>query len=162
MRECILSCPTVRLAETLAALAPDSGAWMFLERVPNRWLEAAERADGIRLTQFAEQTEWDRWERGRVFSDAWELRWGDNRAVYTGVARELSGFHNELDLPEESRATCYLLWGRRTDGGFVELQVPRVLHYPLKSKRVRLVAREWFSPSGEPVASRCVRLEEAQ
>lgn len=159
MKQCILSCPSVRLAEALAELA-SAACWMFLERVPDRWLQPAEREDGIRLTRFDLQTDWDRWGRGRVFSDDWELRWEDGRAVYTGPERQLVGFRKELDLPPESKQTRYLLWGRRGEARFLELQVPRLLDYPLTSERVRLVVAEWFDPSGEPIASRCVRLEE--
>lgn len=159
MKECILSCPSVRLAQALAELAPASG-WMFLERVPDRWLEPAEREHGIRLTRFELQTNWDHWGRGRVFGDDWELRWEDGRVVYTGPERQLLGFRKEQDLPAEPKQTRYLLWGRRGEGRFLELQVPRLLDYPLTSERVQLVVAEWFDPSGELIASRCVRLEE--
>ena len=159
MKECILSSRSVRLPETLAELIPVSG-WMFLEQVPDRWLEPAERVDGIRLTSFDAQTDWNRWGRGRVFGEAWELRWEGGRAVYTGPERELAGFRKERDLPPDPTQARYILWGTRDGGQFLELRVPRVLHYPLTSGRVRLVVAEWVDDVGESIASRCVRLEE--
>jgi hypothetical protein len=159
MKECILSCQAVNVAATLAELGPAS-SWMFLERVPCHWLESAGCQEGIRLTRFDAHTDWDRWRRGRVFGDYWELRWEDGQATYIGPERQLAGFHMQLDLSNEPKQTRYLLWGRREQGRFLELQVPRSLDYPFSSARVQLVVAEWFDESGEPIASRCVRLEE--
>jgi hypothetical protein len=165
MSECILSCSAVNLADTLAKLPPAS--WMFLERIPTNWLEPAERDNGIQLTKFDANTDWTQWQRGRVFCKDWELRWEGSHAVYTGPEVQLPGFRKEpVDLAaaerREQEDPKYLLWGRRDGGRFIELQVARVLKYPVAFDRVHLVVAEWLDPyTGEPIASRCVCLQEA-
>src|SRR4051794_12148001 len=74
MSEVIQVGPRGNVAATLAMLAVPSDAVMYLERVPARWLEPSEVADGICLTAFAAGTDWSLWERGRAFCPGWELR----------------------------------------------------------------------------------------
>jgi hypothetical protein len=162
--EIILTCPTVNLSAALQALAVPASAVMFLERVPSRWLEEDEVADGIRLAAYDGRTTWGVWERGRVFCDAWELRWEGVQASYTGPVATLPGFGPGPDLAGcKRRETVYYLWGSRDRDRFLELQVARVLTYPVQGAAARLQLRvaEWLGPSGELLAWRCVGLKEA-
>src|SRR5258708_21755 len=93
MTEFIQSCAMVDLAATIKMLPP--AMWMFLERVPSRWLEPAEQADGIRLTAFDPNTDWSPWQRGRVFCKDWELRWEGSHGIFTGPDTKLPGFDKE-------------------------------------------------------------------
>jgi hypothetical protein len=136
---------------------------MFLERVPSRWLDRAEIADGIRFATYDATTDWTHWERGRVFCQEWELRWEGQRAVYTGAAITLSSFVPGPALSQCTRREAgYYLWGQRDGNRFIELQVARVLTYPVTAgTRVKLHVAEWFDATGELVASRCIGLEAA-
>jgi hypothetical protein len=147
---------------------------MYLERVPNAWLTEPERENGIRLEKFDAATDFAAWERGRIFCEAFELRWekvdGAFHLVYAGAPVELDHFRPaEVTLtPEEDegeRDGAYHLWGKRVaadkldlvgaeeeDGyaPFVEGKVSRVLYYPVSpadhKQRIKLTVREYVDP----------------
>lgn len=163
MSEIILTCANVSLPDAMNELTIPDGAVMFLERVPTRWLDNAEITDGLRLTAYEAGTDWKTWARGRVFCPEWELRWEGARAVYIGVTTTLPNFVAGPDLsPCTRRETRYYLWGQRDGSRFIELQVARVLIYPITTgTRVKLRVAEWFDTAGEMAASRCIGLEGA-
>lgn len=173
------------LAPVVAALNVPDRCYVYLERVPERWLTEEERRDGLRLERFAPDEDFNIWERGRIFSELFELRWekldGAFQAVYVGAPAELDGFApaDELDLVEKRTGErSYLLWGNRvpddeleTVGAerregqqvFIEFQVPRVLRYPVsdQARRVRLRVREYVDRgSGAVCYYRFLGLEE--
>lgn len=161
--EIILTCDHVTLPDTLQELTVPADAVMFLERLPSRWLDRSELADGIRFSAYDTAIDCTQWERGRVFCQAWEVRWEGQHAVYTGATITLSHFVPGPDLSQWARREAgYYLWGQRHGNRFIELQVARVLTYPVTAgTRVKLRVAEWFDTAGELVASRCMRLEEA-
>lgn len=163
MSEVVLS-GTEALADTLAALPVPVNALMFLEHIPSVYLEDAESQKGIMLTHYDAATDFTAWERGRIFCSDWELRWDQPRVTYTGTPQSLGNLEQTLDLrPYTKREASYYLWGRREQPGrFIELQIPRVLHYPVEAKekgRVKLRVAEWVDDAGELVTSRLVDLE---
>lgn len=161
MNETILTSSEADLTATLGTLNPSEDAFMFLERVPTCWLDDAEVSLGIQLTTYDSATDWSQWERGRVFCHQWELRWERLRAVYTGLPTTLPGYNSPLELPDVlRREVSYYLWGERNGNRFIELQVARVLAYPVANgQRVKLHVAEWHDKSGEPIASRFTGLE---
>ena len=165
---------------------PSGISYMYLERVPDAWLTEAERQNGLRLEKFDSATPFDEWERGRIFCDAFELRWeksdGVFQVVYVGPAVTLPGFApaDELDLSATRPQTrSYFLWGQHVSDNqletigahkqenlevFIEPKVPRLLHYPVspEAKRVKLRVCEYIAlNSGERCYYRFQGLEEA-
>ena len=161
MAEIILNCANVALSTTLSELIVPVDALMFLERVPDCWLDRAEIADGIRMAAYDPATNWAQWERGRVFCQQWELRWEGQQAVYTGAQTALTNFANGPNLLHATRREIsYYLWGKRDGQRFIELQVARVFNYPvIGGTRVKLRAAEWFDDAGNLLASRFLKLE---
>lgn len=163
MAEIILTSKEVDRRAAIDRLTPPASAVMFLEREPSAWLERDEVTSGIQLAAFDAQSNWSAWERGRIFCEAWELSWERKRTIYVGTSIELSDFHPGPNLPADPERICdshFYLWGERDQDRFLELQVSRVLHYPLAhANRVRIRARQWFSESGEPIAARFLGLE---
>jgi hypothetical protein len=174
------------LSATVSALAWPSPSFMYLERVPDRWLSQEERERGLRLEMLDLEAAFNAWERGRVFCEAFELRWekldGAFQTVYVGPAADLPGFApaDELDLSAvKVRERSYDLWGNRvpddqleTVGAptgtdlavFLEFKIPRLLLYPVseEARRVRLRACEYLDPSdGTLCYYRFEKLEEA-
>ena len=160
------------------ALPGSQEAMMLLERVPNTWIDDAERQDGIRLAPFDQGAEFRRYGRGHVFSDAFELRWEGSdaafQAVYVGVDAGLPELTPAAVDLTEARDITYDLWGERVSDPtvvgqgpeaqvFAELRIPRLLTYPVsaEARRVRLRVREYFdSQTGAMVLSRFCGLEE--
>lgn len=160
-----------RLADPSAAISalswPDV-AYMYLERIPERWLSLPEIANGVRFVTLDLKTPFQEWEHGRVFCSDFELRWekmeGQFQTVLVGKAPMLTGFAHaiEPDLEAADRQTqYYLLWGQRVPEGeveilgaqhkddsqvFLEMRIPRVLRYPVPdtARQARLVVREYF------------------
>ena len=159
---------------------------MWLERLPLTFLTETERAHGIRLEKFDLTIEFDEWARGRIFAPSGELRWeqqdGMFWAVFCGEYVDLHGFIRETSpelQPEQLTIyeRAYYLWGTRVKANeqatlglpaetiaFVELQIPRVLHYPVSSntKRVKMKVKEYMTANGVPAYARFVGLEEEQ
>ena len=173
------------IQSTIATLQPSEPCYMYLERVPDRWLTDDERQNGLRLEQFAPEEDFNAWERGRIFCQTLELRWetlnGAFHAVYAGEPIDLPGFTRteDLDLADKTiEERSYLLWGNRVPDDqvetvgvkkredqqvFIEFQVPRVLHYPVsdQTQQVRLRVREYLDPgSGERCYYRFLGLKE--
>lgn len=185
MTEVILRARTDDLLPAIAALEPPPPCYMYLERVPDRWLTDEERRDGLRLERFAPDESFNAWERGRIFCAAFELRWekldGAFQAVYVGAPQELPGFvpADKLNLDgTKVEQRSYMLWGnkvpdeeletagaekREGQPAFIEFQVPRVFYYPVsdQAQRVRLQVREYIDPdSGARCYHRFLGLEE--
>lgn len=163
MSEVVLSSTEV-LADTLSTLTIPAHALMFLERVPSVYLSDAEVQKGIMLTQYDAATDITGWERGRIFCPDWELRWDQQNMLYTGIPLSIDNFKQTLDLRLYTKhEASYYLWGQReAPNRFIELQIPRVLHYPVEATekgRVKLRAAEWFDAAGNLVASRMTGLE---
>ncbi len=173
--------PTLAV-KTLAWPEP---SYMYLEQVPSSWVTAPDIEIGLSLRHLDPDLDFQRWERGRLFCQNWELRWEKQNGlfwcVYTGSATELSGFAPapELDLSTaELVSDSYYLWGLQvaeedldTVGApsqpnaqvFLELRVPRLLRYPVSSdaRRVKLVTCNYQnSISGEMIYHRYQSLQE--
>jgi hypothetical protein len=164
---------------------PLDASCMYLERIPDAWLDEPERRNGLRLEKFDASIAFSEWERGRVFCDSFELRWEKLndafQVVYVGVPIEIPGFApaDEMDLNATTRQMrSYILWGRRLPDDqletvgrsksadsnvFIEPRVPRVLCYPVsdRSWQVKIKVCEYVDPiSGEMLYYRFQGLEE--
>lgn len=175
------------LTVVVDALTWPNPSYMYLERVPERWLTKDERDAGLRLEKLDPDTPFNTWERGRLFCHEFELRWekidGAFQTVYVGAAVDLADFQRaeEPDISTIEPATRhYFLWGERTPANqldaigatarddaavFLELIVSRVLYYPVsdeeRNNRVRLQVCEYIDPhSGERLYYRFQDLEE--
>jgi len=163
-----------RLADpsiAIRALSWPDIAYMYLERIPERWLSLPEVANGVRFEILDLQTPFQQWERGRLFCSSFELRWekmdGQFQTVLVGEAPILVDFapaiEPDLDAADQ-QVQEYLLWGRRVAESevailgaehqsdsqvFLEMRVPRILYYPVSdnARQARLVVREYSDRS---------------
>lgn len=131
---------------------------MILELVPTRWLDQAEIDKGICFLQFDTHINFNQWQVGRIFDPHKEFLWQTNddgqfQVIYTGKVIGLSEL-NSIDVDWQSSQTSYMLWGRslkseelkilgiqEDSAVFLELQLPRLLYYPVsvkKDKKCRL------------------------
>jgi hypothetical protein len=183
MEEAVQTARLDSLQPVIAHLPVTETTRMLLEQVPTTWLDAEERRQGIRLERFDPATDFDAWTRGRIFDAGFELRWersdGAFQAVYCGLPEMTLPDFQAVDLgagvqPSEADPGYYL-WGRKVQEEdlhqigaaagslvFVELQVPRLLHYPVAptAQRVQLRVQEYRDPSGALVYYRWRGLEE--
>ena len=115
------------LSPAIGAIPPAPDTLMLLERLPLTWLDQEALATGLRFERFNPQEPFNRWERGRIFNEAGELRWEkiDHyfQTVYVGT--------DEIELPEpfsrdetlplgEPAIHCYYLWGKRLEAEALE------------------------------------------
>ncbi len=156
-----------------------SPAWMYLERVPQDYLEPKAQLSAIHFATLDVTTNFNSWERGRIFDANRELRWerigGDFHVVYCGIAPPAS--MTELDLENSTvRETHYYLWGQQVraddrervgllpdQSAFIELRIPHVLHYPLppSARRAQVRVRELLGVDGSLRYVRWAGLREA-
>jgi len=153
---------------TIRTISFPENTLMILERVPDRWLSDIEIENGLIFSSFQLDHDFNNWECGRIFNESFELYWQkqDSRfhAVYIGEKVELSGFYEDdsFDIRQiESKDIAYYLWGRKLPDGidlvgkseedilFGELQIPRLLDYPIennidKESRVKLIVRHYL------------------
>jgi hypothetical protein len=145
----------------------NTATYMYLERVPSVWLDAAARQNGVQLQRYAAETVFDTWERGRIFDAEQELKWEQRpqgfHAVYCGLhppdAWAMVGLYSAYHKEQ-----TYYLWGRSVQASdrellgldaetpaFVELQIPRILQYPAPTsqERVRVNIREFYTTDGQ-------------
>ncbi len=139
---------------------------MMLERVPNAFLSDDEQKPGICLQPYDASENLEVWERGRIFHNNFELRWekqdGVFVIVYIGEPTELPMPHTESLSEFETQDETYYLWGERmspdnrkavgqpnTTNLFLELQIPRLLPYPVSNQgvksRVKISARHYLN-----------------
>ena len=139
---------------------------MILERVPTSFLSDAERKNSICLRKYNPDENFETWERGRIFHNDFELRWEKHNAdfviVYIGESKTLTLPHIKLLSGVESHDVSYYLWGERmtadtlksidqpdAENLFLELQIPRLLSYPVSNQqdklRVKLSARHYLN-----------------
>lgn len=169
----------------VTALEWPEPSYMFLEEIPNSWVIAPDMEEGLSLRFFERNLDFQRWERGRLFCQNWELRWekqdGLFWCIYIGGAVDLTGFEPalELDLSTAQLVSgSYYLWGLQvaeddldTVGAhpqpnsqvFLEMRVPRLLRYPVSpdARRVKLVTYEYIDPiSGQMIYHRFQAFQE--
>lgn len=156
------------VAEVIRALTwLDTSAYMYLEHVPQTWLDASARQNGVQLQHYGAGTCFDDWQRGRIFDAQQELKWeqqgGQFHAVYCGVQPPVGWTVVSLHA-ERQQEQRYYLWGtpvkdidRERLGvppdvpAFVELQIPRILQYPVATPQERVQVRicEWYTADGQ-------------
>jgi hypothetical protein len=173
-----------RVAPLIRAMdwaAPD--AFMWLERIPTGYIEEDECEECVRLAHLDPGVPFDVWQAGRVFDVRQELRWqsmgGEILAVWCGAEPMPAGFTTEPHGGVAADDLRYYLWGRRVkpdalaqlgiqpradESVFMQLQIPRVLRYPLSGSReyARVIVREFYAANGELAYARLCGLEEAE
>lgn len=119
----------------------ESEALMILERFQNQWLEPVERENIVRFEAFQSSENFNLFQTGRIFDSEKELLWKWNypdhfHIIYSGVSADLPELQPESTSHLEISEQKYLLWGRKheTQPVFLELQIPRLLRYPLECK----------------------------
>ena len=157
-------------AETLNSIVQSlncpAESLMMLERLPTTFLDDADRENGICLRKFDTDENFDAWERGRIFHEDFELHWekesGEFTVVYIGKQIDLPTFTEEVREEMESQVVDYYLWGEKvmkdqlrligqpeTENLFLELQIPRLLRYPVpnqdKKTRIKLSVRHYLN-----------------
>lgn len=157
---------TENLFPIVQALACPPTSLMMLERVPSTFLSDDEREKGICLRKYDISENFEAWEQGRIFHDDFELRWEKQDSafavVYIGGTKELPMTNSRPLSNLETQDESYYLWGEKvtadtleligqpeTTNLFLELQIPRLLHYPVSRKnkkfRVKLSARHYLN-----------------
>ena len=157
---------TEKLLPIVQALECPSESLMMLERVPSTFLSDDERKKGICLRKYDASENFEAWEHGRIFHNDFELRWekqgGAFVVVYIGEPKALPMLDTRPLLDFETQDDSYYLWGEKmtadileiidqqeTTNLFLELQIPRLLHYPVSNRnersRVKLSARHYLN-----------------
>ena len=157
---------TEELLKIVSELIYPPDALMMLEHVPTAFLSDDERENGICLRKYTPDENLEAWERGRIFHKDFELRWEKHNTsfviVYIGELKTLTLPHIKLLSNVESYDVSYYLWGERmtadtlksidqpdTENLFLELQIPRLLSYPVSNQqdkpRVKLSARHYLN-----------------
>ena len=170
MTEHIYWCRTKDLNSIVQSLNCPPESLMMLERVPTTFLQESQRENGTCLRKYDAGENFDAWERGRIFHDDFELRWekenGQFAVVYIGKEISLPTFTEEsaANFSEmQPEIVDYYLWGEKvttdnlkligqpeTANLFLELQIPRLLRYPVSNRnkkfRVKLSVRHYLNP----------------
>ena len=154
------------LLPVVQSLNCTSESLMIFERVPRTFLSDDEGQDGICLRKYDPSENFEAWERGRIFHNNFELRWENQGEifviVYIGVRKKLPMSHTKFLSEFEVHDESYYLWGERMTADarklldqpvktnlFLELQIPRLLHYPVsnqdKKSRVKLSVRHYLN-----------------
>ena len=146
---------TDQLLPIVQALNCPSESLMILERVPSTFLPDDERQKGICLRKYDKDESFEAWEYGRIFHNNFELRWEKQSEAFTityiGQPKKLPMPNTKSLSDFETHDESYYLWGEKltTANLFLELQIPRLLHYPVSNRneksRVRLSARHYLS-----------------
>jgi len=164
----------------VAAVRWAASAWMYLERVPQLFLDSPAVRGALRFERLDAGALFDNWERGRAFDADQELRWelvgGEFHAVYCGVAPPAGLTELPLDVADV-REPAYVLWGQqvrpgdraalglgRGESAFIDLRIPRVLRYPAPAnvRRVRVQVRELLGADGRMCYARWAGVMEEQ
>ncbi len=163
------------IAHTLGWSDP---AYVYLECVPQALLDEQLRRDGIRLEHYAATTRLDVWQRGRIFDAQQELKWelhqGTFRTIYCGK-HPPAGFTLVPLQSMREMTRHYYLWGQQVKEkdrkalglssdaqAFIELQIPRILHYPVPANagnRVQVIMHECYAADGSLCYARWCGLE---
>lgn len=151
------------IAAYIAACAFPPESFVLAEHFPRQVVaDPQERQDLLRFARLADGIDLSLYTSGRVFHRDFELRWERDsrgtRAVYLGRARDLPAL-TMLDkwqegLQQDQRS--YYLFGAHLraetlehmglpegQGYYAEVRIPRLLRYPEKARRVRLVVCEY-------------------
>ena len=157
---------TENLFPIIRALACPPTSLMMLERVPSTFFSDDEREKGICLREYDAGENFEDWEQGRIFHYDFELRWEKQDSafwvVYIGEQKVLPMLDKKPLSDCEIHDDSYYLWGEKatadtlelisqleTTNLFLELQIPRLLHYPVSSKnnksRVKLSVRHYLN-----------------
>ena len=165
---------------TVSGITWTSPTYMYLERVSQEWHDGQNDKRGIFLDFYQEDTLLDNWQRGCIFNAEQELKWswqGDGfHAVCCGLHLP-EGFNEiRLDAPVVQERT-YFLWGTPIQKGardtlglqksqgtyYVELQIPRIMHYPFQGQgeqgRMKVQIREYYESTGQLAYYRWIGLE---
>lgn len=137
-------------------------AWVLLEREDD-WFQEKEQ-EKIFLGTLDKEFNTEDWAKGRIFCQAAEVRWrysnGGYQVIFTGNGHGTSSLKPaEINLTDcSAHDTKHLLWGERLrnpgeygieseDSVFLEIQIPRLLFYPVpeSTDRVWLHVREFIS-----------------
>lgn len=154
------------LLQIVGALDYPPESMLMLERVPSTFLSDTERQEGICLRKYKANENLEIWEHGRIFCNDFELRWEKQEkgfvTVYIGEPKGLQLSDTELLSDFEIHDQSYYLWGEKmtedtlqlinqlgATNSFLELQIPRLLHYPVSNRnekfRVKLSARHYLN-----------------
>lgn len=167
MTELICWGTTENLLPIVKKLDCPSESLMMLECVPITFLSDDERENGICLREYDASENFEAWEQGRIFHNDFELRWekhdGGFVVVYIGEPKPLPMPHTKPLSDFDVQPDSYYLWGEKmtadtlkligqpeTASLFLELQIPRLLCYPVSDNgnekfRVKLSARHYLN-----------------
>jgi len=168
------------VADVIRTMSWSDSTYMYLEKVPQAWLDDAARQSGIQLQRYAADTTFDAWQRGRVFDTRQELKWEYCQqrfhVVYCGHQPPEGWTLAPLHAVRQQVQTYYL-WGSRVQDtdrahlglapdtpAFVELQIPRILQYPILTQGARVQVRvyEFYAADGQLCYARWSGLEEVE
>jgi hypothetical protein len=168
--EQIYWCRTEELNSVVQSLNCPPESLMMLERIPTTFLQEAQRENSICLRKYDADYDFDAWERGCIFNDDFELHWekenGQFTVVYIGREISLPIFTEEESVKlsdMQTEVVAYYLWGEKvtkdnlkligqpeTANLFLELQIPRLLRYPVSNRnerfRVKLSVKHYLNP----------------
>lgn len=169
MPEGLYWCSTEDVDSIVQSIELPEDSLMMLELIPNDKLSESEKENGICFRSYQIDEDFNQWEIVRIFNEEFELNWekqnGKFHVVYIGEKTDLSNFSEDtsVDIDQmEIEDKAYYLWGRNLNDEtleqigrsedetlFAEIQIPRLLDYPIESKRdkkfrVKLVVRHYL------------------
>lgn len=171
--------PISKLTTTIRNLAGLADTtYVYREGAVTALLNELMRRDGVRLETYQSSMEFEPWQRGRIFQAQYELKWERIgtcfHVVYCG--QQLPASFQPVQWAAVGRQSVpYYLWGQRVtaddrqlldlkpdEPAFVELQIPRILFYPVSEQawRVRLNVYEFYDQSGQIWYGRWYGLQE--
>lgn len=190
----ILSTGSVtNLAELIKVCAFPKNAFFLAEQLPSQVIGQKQRQDLLlfaRLGDLGDVEKTQDYTSGRVFNEAFELRWekesgGDYQVVYFGSDREIPGLTKHKEESDNIKhykleTKCYYLFGERLEvrqlatmgikparegyDYYATVRIPRLLSYPTDSgaRRVRLRVCEYVDETtGRVRLFRFQKLEDA-
>lgn len=172
-QEMLCAGTTRNIADYITRCGFPADAFLLLEKLPQQVVSDDQRQDLLCFTRLGDKDiDLASFTSGRVFSGAFELRWeqdaGVARVVYLGEKRELPALEGRRDdtFSLADKKTYYLFGARlreadldkmgiQPDGKeatyYAELRVPRLLRYPLatRRRRMQLVVGEYHDAKQE-------------
>ncbi len=166
------------ISTTIQAIVWAEDAYMYLEQVPQRFIDGQARQAGLCLKRYDAHTTFETWQRGRVFDAQHEIKWewqgSKFHVVYCGSTTPANLTPYPLPAVDQ-RLEYYYTWGQRVRSedyellglnpevpAFIELQIPRILYYPVAqtARRVQVSVKEFYGTNGHLCYARWCGLRE--
>jgi hypothetical protein len=147
--EIICTGPVTNLAELIEVCDFPEEALFLAEQLPSNIVKQEQRQDLLRFAYLGDVKNAQDYTSGRIFSEAFELRWekengGDYQVVYFGTDREIVGLtrlyelHREKESEEKYQVVYLRPEGKISELDWGEQEQKNIRHYKADTKRYYL------------------------